>query len=257
MRPTVVVGIHAHAEAARLADTVLSLRAARADGAEIVLLPDGPDAALAAALAAEPELVGLPQWGTAEPLGPPACFNRLAARSDAAVVVLVEGGTVLGPGCLALLLQALDYPGRGLAGPSTNRSWNEQGVFGRGVAADVARTAAMARRRFGAAARSLEPLHSLADFCLAVRRPVIEAVGGADEEYGLGPCWEMDYNIRAARAGFTGVWVGAAYAYRYPHTERRRAAEADLMDRSRRLYQDRFCGLRLSGQRLEYEDHCR
>jgi glycosyltransferase involved in cell wall biosynthesis/GT2 family glycosyltransferase len=257
MRPTAVVGIHAHAEPARLAETVRSLRADRADGAEIVLLPDGPDTALVAALKAEPELAGLPQWGTAESLGPPACFNRLAARSDAAVVVLVESGTVLGPGCLALLLQALDHPGRGLAGPSTNRSWNEQGVFSRAVAADVARTAAMARRRFGAAARSLEPLHSLADFCLAVRRPVIEAVGGADEEYGLGPCWEMDYNIRAARAGFTGVWVGAAYAYRHPHTGRRRAAEADLMDRSRRLYQDRVCGLRLSGQRLEYEDHCR
>lgn len=58
----------------------------------------------------------------------------------------------------------------------------------------------MARQRFGPAARSLLPLHSLADFCLVVRRQVIEAIGGADEEYALGPCWEMDYNIRAARA---------------------------------------------------------
>ena len=123
-------------------------------------------------------------WGTAEPLGPPACFNRLAARTDAAVVVLVESGTVLGPGCLRLLVEALDRPGRGLAGPSTNRSWNEQGVFGRARASDVDWTAALARRRFGSAARTLEPLHSLADFCLAVRRPVIEAIGGADEEYG-------------------------------------------------------------------------
>jgi hypothetical protein len=39
----------------------------------------------------------------------------------------------------------------------------------------------------------------------------------------------MDYNIRAARAGFLGVWVGAAYAYRYAHTERRRATETDQM----------------------------
>ena len=121
----------------------------------------------------------------------------------------------------------------------------------------MARTAALARQRFGPAVRSLEPLHSLADFCLAVRRQVIEAIGGADEEYGLGPCWEMDYNIRAARAGFQGVWVGAAYAYRHPPTERRRAAEARQMESARRLYQDRFCGLRLNRVRADYEGHCR
>lgn len=257
MSPRLVVGVHAHAEPDRLVQTVRSLPAAGAGDAGVVLLPDGPDAALAAALRSEPTLAGLPQWGTAKPLGPPACFNRLAARSDAPVVVLVESGAVLGPGCLSLLVQALAQPGRGLAGPSTNRSWNEQAVFRGAGPADVARIAALARRRFGTAVRSLEPLHSLADFCLAVGREVIEAVGGADEEYGTGPCWEMDYNVRAARAGFRGVWVGAAYAYRYPPTERRRLADARQMGRARRLYQDRFCGLRLNRLRAGYEDHCR
>jgi len=257
MSPRLVVGVHAHAEPDRLVQTVRSLPAAGAGDAGVVLLPDGPDAALAAALRSEPTLAGLPQWGTAEPLGPPACFNRLAARSDAPVVVLVESGAVLGPGCLSLLVQALAQPGRGLAGPSTNRSWNEQAVFRGAGPSDVARIAALARRRFGTAVRSLEPLHSLADFCLAVGREVIEAIGGADEEYGTGPCWEMDYNIRAARAGFRGVWVGAAYAYRYPPTERRRLADTRQMGRARRLYQDRFCGLRLNRLRAGYEDHCR
>ena len=252
-----MIGVHAHAEPAHLVETVRSVQAGGGDGAGIVLLPDGPDAALSAALTAEPALAALPQWGSAEPLGPPACFNRLASRTDAAVVVLVESGTVLGPGCLRLLVAALARPGRSLAGPSTNRSWNEQGAFSGARAPDVARTAALARRRFGPAVRSLKPLHSLADFCLAVGRPVIEAIGGADEEYGTGPCWEMDYNIRAARAGFQGVWVGAAYAYRHPFTERRRSAESRQMEHARRLYQDRFCGLRLNRQRADYEDHCR
>ena len=161
-----------------------SLQADGADDAVVVLLPDGPDAALGAALKAEPTLADLPQCGTAEPLGPPACFNRLAARSDAAVVVLVESGTVLGPGCLSLLVQALAQPGRGLAGPSTNRSWNEQARVPRRGPVRRGPDAALARRRFGTAVRSLEPLHSLADFCLAVGRQVIEAIGGADEEYG-------------------------------------------------------------------------
>jgi O-antigen biosynthesis protein len=257
MGPGVVVGIHAHAEPERLVETVRSVQADGLDGAGIVLLPDGPDTALTTALTADPVLAVLPQRETEQPLGPPACFNRLAAGTDAAVVVLVESGTVLGPGCLALLVEALARPERGLAGPSANRAWNEQGAFPGASSSDVARTAALARQRFGGAARSLEPLHSLADFCYAVRREVLDTIGGADERYGLGPCWEMDYNIRAARAGFAGVWVGAAYAYRHPFTERRRAAEVHLMDQSRRLYQDRFCGLKLSGHRDRYQDHCR
>jgi hypothetical protein len=118
----VAVGVHAHAEPARLVQTVWSLRDSGAGS--VVLLPDGPDAELTAALATDPALAGLPQWGTKDPLGPPACFNRLAAGTDAAVVVLVESGTLLAPGCLALLVQALDQPGTGLAGPSTNRSYS-------------------------------------------------------------------------------------------------------------------------------------
>ncbi len=257
MHAGVVVGVHAHAEPAHLVETVRWLQFGGGPGVDIVLLPDGPDAALSTALRTEPVLSSLRQWGTKEPNGPAACFNRLVSRSDAAAVVLVESGTLLGPGCLAMLVNALAYPGRGLVGPSTNRSWNEQGVFSGAAAPDVARTAALARQRFGAEVRSLEPLYSLAEFCLAVGRQVVEAIGGADEEYGLGPCWEMDYNIRAARAGFQGVWVPAAYAYRYPPTERRRAADLDEMEGARHLYQDRFCRLRLKGLRPDYEAHCR
>ena len=163
MHAGVVVGVHAHAEPARLVETVRWLQFGRGPGVEIVLLPDGPDAALSAALGTDPALSSLRQWGTAEPKGPPACFNRLVSRSDAAVVVLVESGTLLGPGCLTMLVHALAHPGRGLAGPSTNRSWNEQGVFDGAEASDVARTAALARQRFGAEVRSLEPLYSLAN----------------------------------------------------------------------------------------------
>jgi hypothetical protein len=36
----------------------------------------------------------------------------------------------------------------------------------------------------------------------------------------------MDYNIRAARAGFKGVWVLDSYVYRSPFTPRRQLEEA-------------------------------
>ena len=84
----------------------------------------------------------------------------------------------------------------------------------------------MLEGRFGDETATLEPLYSLGEFCYAVRREVIAAVGPADEGYGLGGRWELDLNIRAARAGFRGVWAKAAYVHRAPVTDRRRAEEA-------------------------------
>jgi len=258
MRGAVCIGVAVHAEPACLATTVAFLRAYTDSGVRLVLLPDGPDEPTASALITDPELAAIEQWATPDPRGMAACFNRLATRSQADVVVLLESGAFVGPRWLELLLAALDQPGCGLVGPSTNVSWNEQGIepHARGDEEGVRRAAATALRRFGTAARTLEPLYSLADFCYAVSRPVIDAIGPAEEAYGVGPCWEMDYNIQAARAGFRGVWVGASYVYRSAPTRRRRVVEAARFEANRRLYQDRFCGLRLRGETTSYRPHC-
>src|SRR5207245_1767146 len=147
----------------------------------------------------------------------------------------------------------------GLAGPSTNNSWNEQCAFPRSgnKAAEIAATAIQAEAKFGNEVRTLEPLYSLADFCYAVRREVIGAVGAADEGYSLGPCWEMDYNMLAARAGWRGVWACAAYVHRAPFTARRKFEEARRFQASKRRYQNKFCGTRLRGEKTDYREHCR
>lgn len=253
----VCVGVNVHAEPGRLHATLDSLRANTPAGVELLLLPDGPDAETAAALSA---LSGLPQSGTAEPLGAAACFNRLASVSDADVLVLLESGSLVSTRWLDLLLAALAENGQyGLAGPSTNRAWNEQGAFpsAGGSPAEVARIAQAAERYFGGVVRHLTPLYSLADFCYVVRREVFETVGPADEGYGVGPCWEMDYNVRAERAGFRGVWACSAYVWRAPFTARRQADEQRLFEANRRRYQDKFCGARLRGQKEDYRQHCR
>jgi O-antigen biosynthesis protein len=253
----VCIGIHVHAEAERLRATLSSVQAHSTGAVELLLLPDGPDAATSDTLAS---MHDLPQAATPEPLGAPACFNRLAASTDASVLVLLESGSVVGPAWLSHLLAALDAdPRNGLAGPSTNYAWNAQGVFPRagGTPVEVAQTTREAARRFGSTTRTLEPLYSLADFCYVVRREVVEVVGAADEGYGLGPCWEMDYNIRAARDGFQGVWACAAYVYRAPFTARRQREEARLFEASKQRYQEKFCGLWLRGQKADYRAHCR
>jgi len=203
-------------------------------------------------------LADIAQSGTEEPQGPAACLNRLARQSGARTLVLLESGTIVGPGWLETLLAALDAnPRHGIACPSTNRAWNQLAAFPDGTEANIARTAALAAQKFGARVRSLAPLWDAGDFCLAIRRQVIDAIGPADEAYGLGPCWEMDYAVRAVRAGFLAVWAPGAYVFRHSFTERRQREEARLMDASRRRYQDTFCGLRRAGAHQAYHAHCR
>ncbi len=253
----ICIGIHVHAEPDRLRATLASVQANTPRGFEVLLLPDGADEPTRKALRL---LTDMRQLATAEPRGAAACFNRLAISTDADVLVLLESGSLVAPGWLDYLLAALDAdPRNGLAGPSTNSVWNEQCAFprARGEAHVLARTAAEAARRFGGCARTLEPLYSLADFCYVVRRKVVETIGAADEGYGLGPCWEMDYSIRAARAGWRGVWACGSYVYRAPFTARRQREEQLRFEASKWRYQDKFCALRLLQQRVDYEPHCR
>lgn len=254
---TVCVGVHVHAEPGRLRETLDALEKRARRPVSVLLLADGADRDTRAALTG---LMDIPQSATPRPLGPPACFNRLASESDADVVILLESGAVPGPGALDRLVDALERDATaGLAGPSTNLAWNEQCAFPdrAGGSAEIARTAREAASRFRTASQSMEPLYGLGDFCLAVRRPVIDAIGGADEGYGLGPCWEMEYAVRAARAGFRSVWVRGAYVWRPPFTARRAREEPRRFEASRRRYQDSVCGLRLRGERGPYEPHCR
>jgi glycosyltransferase involved in cell wall biosynthesis len=251
------IGIHVHAEPAKLCATLDALRAHTTSPYELILLGDGPDAVTRAALT---RLVEFRHLLTDQPQGTAACFNRLVSNRSADVYVTLESGAIVGPRWLELLLKGLSSdPRNGLAGPSTNRSWNAQAVFStRGDSlTEIAAIADKAYRRFGDTIQTLEPLYSLADFCYAVRREVIEAIGLADEAYGLGPCWEMDYNIRAARAGWRGLWVCGAYVHRVPFSERRQRDEARFFEASKRRYQDKFCGGHLRGEKTGYRSHCR
>jgi glycosyltransferase involved in cell wall biosynthesis len=253
----IAIGVHVHAEPARLLATLASLERNTALPHEVLILPDGADAETAAVLAS---LSGQRVAADHGERGGAACVNRLARSSEAGIVVLLESGARVGPRWLEHLVAALgSSPRAGLAGPSTNRSWNEQEVFVDAGPGDdeLARTATEAEQRFGALRRTLAPLYSLGDFCYAVRREVFAAAGEADESYGLGPCWEMDFNVRAARAGFEGLWACAAWVWRAPFTARREREEAARMEASKRRYQDKFCGARLRGEKSDFRAHCR
>lgn len=252
--PEIIIGIHVSDGPDRLRRTLAALRANTPEPHRILILGDG---------AGEETLAGLDhldQSNTNDRRGAPACFNRLAHQSEAGVLVFLENGVEPAPGWLERILAAFRRdPSRGIAGPSTNRSWNQQSVLpSTGVhTPDPAEISRIVARRFGSTCRTLEPLYSLSDFCYVVTRAVVEATGDADEGYGAGPCWEMDYNVRAQRAGYTGVWVCGAYVHRAPIAPGRREDEQAYFEASKRRYQNKFCGLRLRGLKRDYRDHCR
>jgi glycosyltransferase involved in cell wall biosynthesis len=253
---TIAIGVHVRDEPQCLVATLDSIQHKTPQEHELVIIVDGGDAGVRAA--ATQSAARVVDEETAR--GGAACFNKLMRNTTAGVVVLLESGCIVGPRWLDHLLAALDRsPRAGLAGPSTNAAWNEQRVFvsAGGSESEVAATAADAERRFASQFRTLGPLYSLADFCYAVKREVFEKIGEADEAYGLGPCWEMDYNIRAARAGFDGLWACASYVWRSPLSQRRQREESAWFERSRHHYQNKFCGARLRGVKKDYRQHCR
>ena len=173
-----------------------------------------------------------------EPSGAAACFNRLVRASAAPHLVLLESA-VAGRARLA------GSPAGGARRRSQNGPravhqplLNEQGAFpsGRGLlpVAVVAAAAQVAARRFRPDARAgtaPQPGRLLLRGA-AGRSSTASAL--PDEDYGPGPRWEMDYNVRAARAGFRGVWACAAYVHRLPFTPRRRLEESRASVRGRR-----------------------
>lgn len=255
---SIVIGIPVSEDASLLGQTLRCLRA-DAPSAPVVLLPDGAGEEVLAAL---PEAAGLQQLPGSGRRGNAACFNRLVRSIRAEVYVLLENGAMPAPGCFDRLFSTFArLPRCGITGPSTNRHWNEQCVLspGGGANQDLEAIARTVERRFGAARRSLRPLHSLGDFCYGVRREVIEAIGEADEDYPAGQWWDMDYNIRAHRAGFLGVWTCGAYVQRAARLEVDSQAQGDATEirKSKEHYQDKFCGRRLRGEKGSYREHCR
>jgi O-antigen biosynthesis protein len=188
------------------------------------------------------------------PLSIPAALNDLLATCTTPYMLLLESGALVTSGWLSKLLAPFNDPTVGMSGPSTNSSWNEQKVLmgseGTGwsikqidaYAADVA-------KRYRNQLRSLDTLHSLSDFCYLCKCSVAEQVGGFDEAYGAGPCWEIDFNTRTARAD--------VYVHRSVSSPWKVNSVRQHFTASKHLYQDRFCGLRLRGEKNTYEMHCR
>ncbi len=90
----VAVGVHVHAEPVRLRATLDSIARNTTREYELLVIPDGADAATHEMLRA---LTGLRVLADDGPRGGAASLNKLAHNTNAGVVVLLESGARVAP----------------------------------------------------------------------------------------------------------------------------------------------------------------
>lgn len=128
------------------------------------------------------------------------------------VLILLNNDTLVGPGWLAPLVDALDRdPSVGMVGPVTNSAGNEQRIVLSDVSPDsfVRATAAYLALQAGVYSET----EKLGFFCVAIGREVINKIGLLDEAFGIGMFEDDDLCVRATRAGYRLLIAEGSFVY--------------------------------------------
>ena len=221
---------------------------------KIVLLCDGLAPGTARHLKSLSRLTALDDAGGR---GRPFYFNALIAQ-EADLYFFLDAGVLVTEDCLTGLIEILTAsPENGLAGPTMNNCWNDQGYFSDQdpLSIDPAKRADTIRGQFGQTVVDTAPLYAISETFLTVKGTVVKAVGPADIRYGRGFCWEMDYTARAVWMGFKVLWAKGLYAH--IATDSVAGERTHSFARNRLYYQGKFCLRHLTKETKAYCDHCR
>jgi GT2 family glycosyltransferase len=214
-RPTATVVVpvwNAWAHTRRCLD---ALRPTLASGDQVVVVDDG---------SRDETPVALSRYGWVDVVTSPqnegfarAC-NRGAARARGDVVVFLNNDTVVAEHWLDELLGPLLEPDVGAAGPRSDNVSGHQ-------ATDAVRYTADRPDEYLASARTWSEqhrgtttrVHRLVGFCLAVRRDVLQRVGGFDERYAVGGFEDDDLCARIEQLGLQLVVAHGSFVHHHGH----------------------------------------
>ena len=142
---------------------------------------------------------------------------REALRRGADRVLLVNSDVIVPPDCVERLASAIDSrPGAGVVGPLLLSRSNPDRIASAGLTYAV-RTGRMRQLHEGELAGRHEfqmrmDVDAVSGCVMLVRRTVFDAVGLLDERFFYG-FEDLDFCLRARRAGFTTVLAGLAAAH--------------------------------------------
>lgn len=131
--------------------------------------------------------------------------------------VLLNNDVRLSPGFVAALVQAAARPGVGIVGPTYDDRWRFQKTTYRGPAGDYP------------PGRRVRRVPFVDGTCLAVTARCVEAIGLLDEEAFAPTGWgaDIDYGMRARRAGFDVVVTEGAFLNHFPASTAHALASVD------------------------------
>lgn len=138
--------------------------------------------------------------------------NDGVGKAEGDIVILLNSDTIVPRGAINRLMDHMkDNPDWGMLGPITNAAGNEQKIYVKGdeVGADI-----MEGEKFCSHSMSdCFPSERLDFFCVAVRKDIYNSLGGLDEQFGLGYYEDLDFSIRANRAGIKMMYAEDCFIY--------------------------------------------
>ena len=168
--------------------------------------------------------------------------NQAMAAARGEYIVLVNNDTVVTEGWLGRMLTVFErHPEVGLVGPVSNYVSGPQ-LVPNAKYADMQQMQRFARRWAKQHDGRLEETPRLVGFCLAMRRGVVDRIGGLDERFGSGNFEDDDFCLRALAAGFKAAIAKDVFIH---HTGSQTFKEAKIdyranMERNWRLFKDKW-----------------
>jgi GT2 family glycosyltransferase/glycosyltransferase involved in cell wall biosynthesis len=177
-----------------------------------------------------------------ENLGYAAGNNVGLRRASGDYVVLLNNDTFVTRGWVADLIRPLKLDSSiGLVSPTTNNIGNEQKItISYRSMEEMARTSRSFVRQH---ARARFDTDSVAFFCAATRRDVLDSVGLLDETFGLGFFEDDDYCQRVLAAGYTIQIVDDVFVHHHLSASFDKIPEADkkaLLERNKAIFEERW-----------------
>lgn len=128
------------------------------------------------------------------------------------IVILLNSDTIVPAGSIGKIVSHFkDNPEWGMLGPVTNAAGNEQKIF---ISADDPENGIIEGERFCSHSENdCFRTERIDFFCAAMRRDVYENLGGLDEQFGLGYYEDLDFSVRAYRAGIKMMIAEDCFIY--------------------------------------------
>ncbi len=140
-----------------------------------------------------------------------AACNQGIAASSGEIILFLNSDTVVPRAGLVRLMEALTASGSiAAAGPFTNYAGHGQRIDPTYTSLD---TMELFAEDFAARGREDIETDMLVGFCLAVRRSVLNEIGGFDERFGLGTFEDNDLCYRIRRAGYRLVIAANSFVH--------------------------------------------